>query len=199
MPLNQGSLRGSYAVEVCDFCGIAAGDVDGSTITLRWVLQGAKVQLTGCLTGCHSGPFKEKQRRNSVTVQLWLSLVNMRSLLKFSRIESTMWQQTYLLYRIFQVSWKYILQTCFDLCLDVALETFGATVAFFVNSKYLLKGFPVVFLRHAYNRFFGARKKAQVAWHPEYPTSKHVYLPASRVSPRYVEKQLKKSQQSLMC
>ena len=32
---NAGSLRGSHAIEVCEFYGIAAGDVDGSTITLR--------------------------------------------------------------------------------------------------------------------------------------------------------------------
>lgn len=116
LPLNQGSLRGSYAVEVCEFYGIAAGDVDGSTITLRcdmgascffwdgmlmgwwndgWVLQGAAVQIDRVFDRVPQWTLNEKQR-NSVTVQLWLSLVNMRSLWKFSRIESTMWQQKYI-------------------------------------------------------------------------------------------------------
>lgn len=60
-----------------------------------WVLQGATVQIDRVFDRVPQWTLNEKQR-NSVTVQLWLSLVNMRSLWKFSRIESTMWQQKYL-------------------------------------------------------------------------------------------------------
>lgn len=118
----------------------------------EWVLQGATVQIDSVFDRVPQWTLKEKQRNSSVVTLLvevfkdWVNNGTTKILTGSFRYHETWYSR--------------LLSTYVWMWLSKLSEQLLPP---FVNSKYLLKGFPVlVFLRHAYNRFIWC-KKAQVA------------------------------------